>query len=295
MYSRYCRSMLCIPAIADDGYLDCHHCGADICVVDLADSVAPAWKEEARLSAAAFLAGVGSSEAGPRRGVRINAVTEPNGLRDLLALGGYSAPPRIVQIPRVESARDIEIVETVLGGSCPGLELLAVIETPRGLENLSAITTSSPRLRAVVFGSAGYAAALGIGLTWQPLAYARSMLVNGARTAGIDAIDSPLFDLTDPSLLRWEAESALALGFSGKMALHPDQVSVINEVFSPTPAELQHAHRVVAAAQRSGQGITTVSGSMVGRPFFEASRRLLDEFGPLVDATPHPAQTLNTD
>jgi citrate lyase beta subunit len=295
MYSHYCRSMLCTPAIAEDRYARCHQAGADICLVDLEDSVPPVRKEEARRKASAFFAEADSTGRPARRAVRINTVTEPNGLRDLLALQGYPAPPRIVLIPKVESPRDVEIVEAILSADCPDLELLAVIETPRGLEHLAEITTSSARLRAVIFGSADYAAALGIGLDWQPLVYARSMLVNGARAANIDAIDSPLFDLTDLSLLRWEAECAQALGFSGKIALHPDQVPVINEVFSPKPAELQHAHQVLAAAHRSGHGITTVSGSMVGRPFFEASRRLLEEFGPLADATSQPGQTFNTD
>jgi citrate lyase beta subunit len=300
MYSHYCRSMLCTPAIAEDRYDRCHQSGADICLVDLEDSVPPARKQEARHKASTFFTGTAAVDSmaastPARRAVRINTVTEPNGLRDLLAIQEYLIPPRIVLIPKVESARDIEIVEAVLSADCPELELLAVIETPRGLEHLAEIATSSPRLRAVIFGSADYAAALGIGLDWQPLVYARSMLVNGARAANIDAIDSPLFDLADLSQLRREAECAQALGFSGKIALHPDQVPVINEVFSPKPAELQHARRVVTAADRSGQGITTVGGSMIGRPFFEASRRLLDEFGQLADAAAQPGQTLNTD
>ncbi|MDQ1742060.1 MAG: citrate lyase subunit beta / citryl-CoA lyase [Pseudonocardiales bacterium] len=281
MYTRYCRSMLCTPAIAEDRYAHCYQSGADICLVDLEDSVPLARKEEARFKARDFFAGA----CPPTRcAVRINTVTEPAGLRDLLALRDFPVKANIVLVPKVESARDLEIVEAVLGDGCPELELLAVMETPRGLERLAEITSTSAPLRAVIFGSADYAAALGIGLAWEPLVYARSLLVNAARAAKIEVIDSPLFDLTDLSLLRREAECALALGYSGKIALHPRQVEVINEVFSPGAAELEHAHQVVTAAERSGQGITTVGGSMVGRPFFDASRRLLEEFEPLVPA-----------
>lgn len=279
------------PATDVGRYAKCHQSGADICQVDLEDSVPPARKVEARRKASAFFStpAATSTTAPIRCAVRINAVTEPNGLSDLLALRDYPTKANIVVIPKVESARDIEIVESVLSEDCPQLELMAIIETPRGLESLSAITTSSPRLRAVIFGSADYAAALGIGLGWEPLVYARSRLVNGARAAGIDAIDSPLFDLADFGRLRREAEFAQDLGFSGKIALHPNQVPVINQVFSPKAAEIEHAHRVVAAAVSSGQGITTVDGSMVGRPFYEASQRLLDEFGQLTAAgQPHP-------
>jgi citrate lyase subunit beta/citryl-CoA lyase/(S)-citramalyl-CoA lyase len=284
--------MLSTPATAEDKYARCHHSGADVCQVDLEDSIPPARKEEARRKAVAFFT---MADPSTRCSVRINSVTEAAGLRDLLALREYSVTPTIVVVPKVESARDLEIVEAVLGGECPGLELLAVVETPRGLERLRDITTFSGRLRGIIFGSADYAAALGIELAWEPLVYARSLLANAARAANIEAIDSPLFDLTDLALLRREAECARALGYSGKIALHPDQVPVINEVFSPKPAELQHAHRVVAAAHRSGQGITTVSGSMVGRPFFEASRRLLDEFEPLVAADSSTSRASDTE
>lgn len=292
MYTRYCRSMLCTPAIADDRYANCHQSGADVCLVDLEDSVPLPRKEEARRKAQDFIA---TARPPVRCAVRINSVAEANGLRDLLALRDYPVKPKIVLVPKVESARDLEIVEAVLGEHCPELELLAVVETPRGLERLPEITATSARLRAMIFGSADYAAAMGIGLAWEPLVYARSLLVNAARAAGIDMIDSPLFDLTDLSLLRREAEAGLALGYSGKIALHPCQVPVINDVYSPDAAALEQAHRIVTAADLSGQAITTVGGSMVGRPFFNASRRLLEEFEPLVPADSPAGRTADLD
>lgn len=282
MYTRYGRSLLCTPAIDTSRYAACHGSGADICQVDLEDSIPLPRKEEARRRAAAFF----DAEQPVRCAVRINAVTEADGLLDLLALREYPVPPSIVLVPKVESARDLEIVESVLGHHCPELELLAIIETPRGLDRVDTIATGSLRLRALIFGSADYASTLGIGLDWAPLAHARSRLVNSARAAGLEAIDSPCFDLADPTALRHEAELGRRLGFSGKIALHPKQVPVINEVFSPGAEELAHAARVVAAANRSGQGITTVGGAMVGRPFFEASQRLLDQFGHLDSADP---------
>lgn len=292
MYTRYCRSMLCTPAIAEDRYARCHRSGADICQVDLEDSVPPARKEEARRKATAFFT---MAYPPTRCSVRINSVTEAAGLRDLLALREYPVTPTIVVVPKVESARDLEIVEAVLGGVCPELELLAVVETPRGLERLREILAFSGRLRAVIFGSADYAAALGIGLAWEPLVYARSLLANAARAANIDAIDSPMFNLTDLALLRREAECARALGYSGKIALHPRQIPVINDVFSPGAAELEHAQRIVTAAEHSGEGITTLGGSMMGRPFYDASRRLLEEFKPLVAADSPTSRASDTE
>lgn len=211
----------------------------------------------------------------------MNAVTEAHGLADLLALREYPAKPDIIVVPKVESARDLEIVDAVLGAQCPQLELVALVETPRALERLDSIVTATPRLRALIFGAADYAAALGIGLDWQSLLYARSRVVNAARAANLHAIDSPYFGLNNASLLREEADRVRELGFSGKVAVHPGQVSVLNSAFSPDATEIEHARRVVAAALSSEQGITTVDGSMIGPPFFAASRRLLDEFGQL--------------
>ncbi|HEX6355805.1 CoA ester lyase [Actinophytocola sp.] len=280
MFTRYCRSVLCTPAIAPDRYASCHSSGADIRVVDLEDSVPAHRKEEARHTAARFFS-TAPQDTTARCAIRVNAVTEPDGLADLLALRHYPVKPAIVQIPKVESARDVEIVEQVLGGDCPRLELFAVIETPRGVERLREIATASPRLRALIFGAADYAMELGVGLEWEPLAQVRSLVVNSARAAGLHAIDAPTFELTDLPLAHRESTLARRAGFSGKIALHPRQVPVLHEVFSPDAEQLALARRIVAAAETSGESVTTVAGTMVGRPFFTASRRLLDEFGPV--------------
>jgi citrate lyase beta subunit len=287
MLTRYCRTMLVTPATATDRYAACHRSGTDICLVDLEDSVPAHRKDEARGNAAQFFAEPGSGTTAPRA-IRVNAVTEPAGLADLLALRHYPAKPDIVLIPKVESARDLEIVERVLATVCPALELFAVIETPRGIERLPEITTASARLKALIFGSADYAMAVGVGLDWDPLAHVRARLVNAACATGLHVLDSPTFALADMTLVRHEAVQARRLGFSGKIAIHPRQVPVIRGVFTPDAEQLAFAGRVVAAAAQSGQGVTTVDSAMVGRPFFEASRRLLDEFGPLA-MTQEPA------
>lgn len=283
MYTRYCRSMLCTPATSPDRYAKCHRSGADICLVDLEDSVSARRKKEARSEAGAFF----SSALGATRhcAIRINSLTESEGLRDLLAIQDYPVKPAIVLVPKVESPRDLEIVEQVLLPRCPGVELFAVLETPLGVERAAQIAAGSGSLRALIFGAADYAAWLGIDVDWEPLVHARARVVNGAHAAGVHVIDSPTFELTDTKATQREAELALALGFSGKIALNPAQVTVINEVFSPGMEQLERAARVVEAARCSADDVTTVDGGMLGRPFFEASRRLLDEFQAPDDAS----------
>jgi (S)-citramalyl-CoA lyase len=275
-FSRYCRSLLSTPATAVSRYANSHHSGADIAMVDLEDSVPPQRKEEARRLAAEFFTDPG----GPaRRAVRINTVGEPDGLRDLLALRHYPVKPALVLIPKAESARDIEIVEHALAPTCPDTDFFAVVETPRGLANAAAIAGASPRLRALVFGSADYAFAVGARLTWEALAYARAAVVNSARAAGVEVMDAPYFEALDAEGLRREAAAARDLGFSGKVAIHPRQIPAINEAFSPGPVLLDHARKVVAAGRENGRGAAMVDGVMVGAPFFEASQQLIDEFG----------------
>lgn len=286
-FTRYCRSLLSTPATAVDRYAKSHRSGADIAMVDLEDSVPPREKGDARELAETFFCLPSSSVA--RCAVRINTVLEPDGMRDLLALRRFSVKPAVVLVPMVESPRDIEIVERVLGEDCPATEYLAVVETPRGLDNATAVAESSRRLRGLIFGSADYSLALGARLSWESLAHARARVVNSARAAGIEALDAPAFDVADLAGLRREAALARDLGFSGKIAVHPRQIPVINETFSPDEHLLDRARRVAAAGR--GGGIAVVDGSMVGRPFFEASRRLLrDAESSAVPALPPVAQ-----
>ncbi|MDT3399252.1 CoA ester lyase [Streptomyces sp. B1866] len=306
-YSRYCRSLLSTPATEVHRYTSSHQSGADIAMVDLEDSIPPHRKEEARRRATAFFSVSPHSSApvppsaesrvvpvaegahapspavsrtAPLRAVRINAVGEPDGLRDLLALRDYPVKPDLVLIPKAESPRDVELAAQVLGAACPRTEFFAVIETPRGLRNAAAVAAVAAPLRALVFGSADYAFAVGARLSWDALAYARAALVADARAAGVEVMDAPLFEVFDEAALRREAGRARDLGFSGKIAIHPGQVPVINETFSPDARQLDHARRVVAAGPGSGRGTAVVDGVMVGPPSFAASQRLIEEYGP---------------
>ncbi|AUG80587.1 aldolase [Kitasatospora sp. MMS16-BH015] len=285
-YTRYCRSLLSTPATAVERYAKSHQSGADIAMVDLEDSVPPTRKEEARRLAEEFFALPSAKLA--RSAVRINSLAGPEGLRDLLAVGRYRVKPDLVLIPMAESARDVQIAAGALGADCPDTEFLAVLETPVGIERAPEVAAAGGRLRGVVFGSADYAFAVGAGLSWEALAYARARVVCAARAAGVEAMDSPLFEVADLAALRHEAGLARELGFSGKIAIHPSQLPLINQTFTPDEALLDRARRVVAAGRETGCAVTVVDGVMVGMPFFEASRRLVDEYGPGPEPTAAP-------
>lgn len=181
-FTRYCRSLLSTPAMAVERYTKSHQSGADIAMVDLEDSVPPARKEEARRLAEEFFALPSAKLA--RSAVRINTLSGPDGLRDLIAIARYRVKPDLVLIPMAESPRDIEIAAGALAADCPETEFLAVVETPLGIEHAPAIAAAGHRLRGLVFGSADYAFAVGARLSWEALAHARGRVVNSARAAG---------------------------------------------------------------------------------------------------------------
>ncbi|MDH6130252.1 CoA ester lyase [Kitasatospora sp. GP82] len=259
------------PAVAGERFAKARSCGATVTLVDLEDSVAPHDKDLARERAADFFAT--ADPAGPLPGVRMNALTTRAGLRDLVALADYRPP--LVLVPMVESARDIEVAAAALDANGYAPQIWALIETPRAIETAPSIL-ASPRLTGVLFGAADYAAITGAGRTWQALLHARSVLANAAAAAGIAAVDSPYFDLTDTDGLRREAEQARALGYTGKTAVHPRQVPTITEAFRPTDAELAQARAIVAAHGQTGASITSVHGQMVGAPFYAAAQALTE-------------------
>lgn len=283
-FTRYCRTVLWTSATSPQRFERAHRCGADICMVDLEDSVAPEHKTLAREQAAAFF--TPPPVTGTRRGIRVNTLAGSEGLRDLLAIQEYPVAPDIVALPKVETARDVELVDRILSERCPRTALFAIVETPRGIAAATAIAAASARLRALLFGAADYSFSVGADRSWAALAFARAALVNGARAAGVEAVDSPMFEITGIDGLRGECAQARNLGFSGKAAIHPDHIPVIEAAFSPDEDTLAAARRVVA-----GDGdVTSVDGVMVGRPFFDASQRLLADFDPADRPPTHDGQ-----
>ncbi|MFJ3495702.1 HpcH/HpaI aldolase/citrate lyase family protein [Streptomyces sp. NPDC086091] len=271
------RAWIITPGLRTDRFHRAQHAGAAVAVVDIEDSVAPADKHSARSASEAFFA----RPAPCPLGIRMNALTTLDGIKDLAALAAYTARPDLVVVPKTESARDIELVAATLDADGYIPDIWALIESPRAFDALPAILRA-PRLGGVLFGSADYAATVRCGLDWESRRYVRSALINAASAAGVPAIDAPTWDLDDPDVLRTDAQRARDMGFHGKGCVHPRHVAVINDVFTPTAEEIAQARALVSAADASGGTVTTVNGQMRGTPFFDAARTLLAE----TDETP---------
>ncbi|MCP3099461.1 CoA ester lyase [Myxococcus sp. K15C18031901] len=267
-----CRTFLVTPALDPTRFDKAEEVGADLGLLDLEDGVPQALKSEARRLAIAHLSG--SRMRGPMC-LRINSLRTEAGLRDVLALLESDARPDAVMLPKVESPAELQQLDALLGARFPELSLLGIIETARGVEAVDSIAMATPRLRGLIFGAADLSAQLGVPLSWESMLYARSRIAIAAAIAGVNAIDSPFFDLVDLAELEDETRRVCALGYTGKIVIHPDQVRVVHTALRPTSQMVAHARRVLAQASEGKGGIQVVGGSMIGPPLVTVARRVL--------------------
>ncbi|MFP2924378.1 HpcH/HpaI aldolase/citrate lyase family protein [Pyxidicoccus sp. 3LG] len=268
-----CRTFLVTPALDPSRFGKAVEVGADVGLLDLEDGVPTALKAEARRFAIEHL--VRSRRAHGPMSVRINSLRTPDGLRDVLALLDAGAQPDAILLPKVESPMELQQLDELLGSRIPDAVLLAIIETPRGVSSVESIAAATPRLHGLIFGAADLSSQMGVPLTWEPMLYARSRIAMAAGMAGLSAIDSPFFDLEDTAGLQEETRRARALGFTGKIVIHPHQVDIIHDALRPSARMVDHARRVLAQADDGKGGIHVVGGSMIGPPLVAAARRVL--------------------
>jgi (S)-citramalyl-CoA lyase len=257
---------LFVPGDRPDRFERALAAGADVVVIDLEDSVAPAGKDAARAEALRAI--------GPGVGVRLNALTTPAGIRDLAAMLDLAAGPELVVLPKVESAAEVRLCAEVLGGAAWPGELVCVIESGRGIEAAAKIATADPHVTALGFGGVDLAAALGAELAWEPMLPARGRVVWAAAAAGIGTLDVPCLDLDSTEMLAEECRRAKAMGFTGKIAIHPGQVAGIRAGFAPTDTEIAEARAILAAAGNSG--VVRHGGRMIDAAAVSRARRLVE-------------------
>ncbi|AFK56395.1 HpcH/HpaI aldolase/citrate lyase family protein [Tistrella mobilis] len=270
------RSLLFAPATRPEIFAKALASGADLVCVDLEDAVAPDLKPAARPAGFDFLrAAAGDGAGGPERILRINGLKTIAGLHDLAALAGAGIPTGIVMLPKVESAEELRLADAVLTEAGSALKLAALVESVRGIEAAHAIAAATPRLDLMMFGGADLAAELGTRVAPEPMAYARVRLVQAARGAGIDLIDVPALDFRNPDAVAEDAARARDLGFTGKAALHPANVALVNAAFTPAEAEIAWARRVIEAFEASAGGVAVLDGKLIEKPVVAAQRRVL--------------------
>lgn len=263
------RSWLFTPGSRPDRFAKAAATAAEALILDLEDSVAEEGKAQARAHVIGFL----QSPPDIRQQiiVRINPLSRAVGLEDLAALAQLADGPDYLLIPKAEEPAELALVAHVLEDAGSTARLAALVESARGVACAAELAQATPRLAALMFGAADYAADLGqqVG-AFQP-DFARASLVNAAAAGGIAAIDSPFFAIDRPEELAAECRRSRALGFYGKAAIHPAQLEAIDAAFSPTPAERELAQRILDAAP---DGVGVLDGRMIDVAMVRWARRV---------------------
>ena len=269
------RSLLFVPGTRADRFAKAFASGADAVVLDLEDGVEAARKAEARELVGTFVASLGPDTKSAVF-VRVNAPDSQWIDDDADWLQGLGSFVDAVVLPKVELSAAVEAVAS----ATPDRRVIPLIETARGVLNVSEILTAAAEIPAVLFGAEDLTAELGIPRTLggDELLWARSSIVLAAAAIDAEPVDAVWVHLANPDELRQDATRAKSLGFRGKMAIHPDQVAVINEVFSPTADETAAAQRLVEAddrAREAGEGVFRFDNRMVDAPVIKRARRVL--------------------
>lgn len=282
------RSWLFVPGDAPSKIAKTAGSAADVIIFDLEDSVALPRKPEARRLVAATLMNNKRGSA-PSLWVRINPLASGFALADLAAVV-HAAPVGIV-LPKPDSANDViklshylDTFETIAGISVGSTKILPIAtETPASLFHLSSYADVGPRLAGLTWGAEDLPAAIGAnsgrnedGSLTDLCRLARSLCLAGAANAGVPAIDTVYPDFRDLTGLRRTAIAARREGFCGMMAIHPSQIAIINEVMTPSEAEIADARRVVDLfAANPGAGVLALDGKMLDLPHLKQVRRIL--------------------
>jgi len=281
------RSFLFVPADSERKLAKARDTGADALIIDLEDSVAASARPKAREIAREFLADKGGAELW----VRINPLDTEDALQDLRAV--MPTGPRGIILPKPISARDTNQLAKLLdvleleGGHTPGQTSIIPIATerPAALFKMHEYADATARLLALSWGAEDLSSAVGASANrdesgnWlPPYELARSLCLFAASAAAVAAIDTVYTDYRDADGLATYAANARRDGFEGMLAIHPDQVAVINAAFAATAAEIERANRIVELfAANPDAGTLGLDGEMVDRPHLLQAQRILQE------------------
>ena len=283
------RSLLFVPADGGSKLDKAMASGADGVIIDLEDSIAAASKESARKLALDFLKSAQSRKDRPQLLVRINGLD--TGMTDADLDAVVPGKPDAVLLPKAEGGATVIhldaklTVREALAGLPEGeIKLLAqTVESPAGLFSAGSYRNCSGRLIGMTWGPEDLSAELGAevnreidGTLTEPYRIARAMCLFGAAAAKVSAIETIYVNFRDTDLLRKDTELARRDGFTGRLAIHPAQVPVINEVFTPSTAQIEKAKAIVAAFEaKPGAGTVGMDGKMYDRPHLARAQALL--------------------
>lgn len=268
------RSLLFVPGARLEVYDKAINTGVDIVCIDLEDAVADDVKDQVRDDTFALFA---KKETPGRieRWVRINSIRTTTGLADLMALAAAEVAPDGIMIPKISAPEEVRIMRDLISAKHPNVRFHPLIETNDGLKTAYEIAKASHKVGSLIFGGFDMSADLRVEPGWDSLLYARQHLVHAAAAAGIDMLDMPNFSLDNLDELKEETLAASILGFTGKCAIHPKQVEVINDVFSPSAEEVAKARDLIAKYEAQDKGFAIIDGALMEKPVVQRLYRTI--------------------
>ncbi|WP_458722544.1 HpcH/HpaI aldolase/citrate lyase family protein [Pseudomonas brenneri] len=268
------RSWLCMPASQKHMERKIIESSADIVLLDLEDSVPMCKKQFAREQ---LLALDPSIRGRCNLAIRVNTLAKSEGIRDLVFLLDHNIIPEYLIIPKVESSGELRVLNELTCATGQRVKTFAIIETLKGLRCIDSIINERTSLRGLILGSADISSEINFKIAERALIQIKCDIAIAAHSMGLMVIDSPCFKLNNDKALRSEIEIAKEFGYSGKIAIHPSQVELINKLFTPTATELKKARAIIKCLEASEPltAISSLDGEMLGPPFEVMARRLL--------------------
>ena len=269
------RSFIFTPGLNPEMFPKALASGADMVCIELEDGIAIKDKDEARKNTINALKNLKINND-VELVVRVNCQRTKPGLLDLEAFISSKLNVKALMLPKVKTPDEITFIDDLLTDCNMDTDLHVIMETNEALENIYDIAHASKRIVALYFGGVDMAAELRVPNSYENLIYARSKLVHAGASVGIDVIDVPYLDLEDMDGMKKEAELVRNLGFTGKGSIHPKQINILNEVFSPSKEEIIKAKRIIDQFNASDTGLVVIDGKLIEKPVLrEMKRRIL--------------------
>ena len=269
------RSFIFTPGLHPEMFPKAIESGADMVCIELEDGIAINDKTEARKNTIEALKTL-EVKNDVELVVRFNNQRTKFGLLDLEAFISSKINLKAIMLPKVKTPDEITFIDDLLTDCDLDTDLHVIMETNEALESIYNIAHASKRIVGLYFGGVDMAAELRVPNEYKNLIYARSRLVHAGASVGVDVIDVPYLDLEDMDGMKKEAELVRDLGFTGKGSIHPKQINMLNEIFTPSKEEIIKAKKIVDQFNESDTGLVVIDGKLIEKPVLrEMQRKIL--------------------
>ncbi len=271
------RSFIFTPPLKKTMFGKAISSGVDIVCLELEDGIAPSDKTLARERALDII-NTQKYNDNVEVLIRVNSIRESCGLLDITAILNSKIQPDGLLIPKVKSPEELIILDNLFTERKLNTRFHAIIETNLGLEKAFDIAACSKRIEALFFGAVDMSAELRCQNSWENLLYARSKVVHAAASKQLDVIDVPFLDLNNMKKMQEESIKSKKLGFTGKGAIHPKQIKILNKVFTPSLKEVNRAKKIIKLFKNSSTGLIVYDGKLIEKPVLREMYRIVNIF-----------------